>query len=77
MGQSRTAGSGPQLKPLLESFPNLLVGGIFNGDGVVTLADFAVFLHFALPLLWYIFKSRGGVGSKTYFAMSSCRQQLG
>jgi hypothetical protein len=65
------------LKPLLECFPILLVGGIFNGDGVITLADFKAFLHFALPLLRYIFKSRGGVGSETYLAMSSYRQQLG
>jgi hypothetical protein len=60
MGQSRTAESGPQLKLLLERFPILLVRGIFNGDGVVTLADFAAFLHFALPFLQYIFKSRRG-----------------
>jgi hypothetical protein len=39
------------LKPLLECFPILLVGCIFNGDGVVTLADFAEFLHAALALL--------------------------
>jgi hypothetical protein len=31
-------------------------------DGVVTLADFAVFLHFALALLRYIFKTRRGSG---------------
>jgi hypothetical protein len=60
MGQSRTVESGPQLKSLLESFPILLVGGIFNGDGVVTLADFTAFLQFALALLRYIFKSRRG-----------------
>jgi hypothetical protein len=29
----------------------LLVKCIFNGDGVVTLADFTAFLHFALALL--------------------------
>jgi hypothetical protein len=60
MGQSRTAESGPQLKPLLEHFPILLVGGIFNGDSVVTLADFTMFLYFALALFLYIFKSRRG-----------------
>jgi hypothetical protein len=48
------------LKPLLEHFPILLIGCIFNGDGVVTLADFAAFLHFALSLLRYIFKTRRG-----------------
>jgi hypothetical protein len=58
MGQSRTTESGLQLKPRLECFPILLVGCIFNGDGVVTLTDFAAFLHFALALLRYIFKSR-------------------
>jgi hypothetical protein len=46
------------LKPRLERFPILLVGCIFNGDGVVTLTDFAAFLHFALAILRYIFKSR-------------------
>jgi hypothetical protein len=56
MGQSRTTKSGPQLKPRLERFPILLVGCIFNGDGVVTLTDFTAFLHFALALLRYIFK---------------------
>jgi hypothetical protein len=60
MGQSKSAESGPLLKLLLERFPILLVGCIFNGEGVVTLADFAAFLHFALALLWYIFKSRRG-----------------
>jgi hypothetical protein len=39
------------LKPLLERLPILLVRGIFNGDDVVTLADFATYFHFALPLL--------------------------
>jgi hypothetical protein len=44
----------------LEHFPILLFGCIFNGDGVVTLTDFATFLHFALALLRYIFKPRRG-----------------
>jgi hypothetical protein len=60
MGQSRSAESGPKLKPLLEHLPILLVRCIFNGDGVVTLSDFAAFLHFSLALLRYIFKSRRG-----------------
>jgi hypothetical protein len=49
------------LKPLLEHFPILLIRRIFNGDGVVTLADFAAF---PLALLRYIFKARrrSGVG---------------
>jgi hypothetical protein len=34
----------------------LIVQGVFDGDGVVTLTDFAAFLHLALPLHWYIFK---------------------
>jgi hypothetical protein len=41
---------------LLERLPILLVGSIFNGDGVVTFADHATFLHFALALLWNIYK---------------------
>jgi hypothetical protein len=44
----------------LERLPILLVGCIFNGDGVVTLADFTAFLHLALALLRNIFKSRRG-----------------
>jgi hypothetical protein len=52
--------SGPQLKPLLECFPILLIGHIFNGDGVVTLTGFAVFLHSALALLCNVFKSGTG-----------------
>jgi galactitol-specific phosphotransferase system IIC component len=44
----------------LECLPNLLVGYIFNGDGVITFADFAALLQFALALLRYIFKSRRG-----------------
>jgi hypothetical protein len=74
--QSRTAEPGPQLKPLLEHFPIILITGIFNGDSVITLADLAAILHFAFPLLWYIIKSRGGGGSETYLVTSSCRQQL-
>jgi hypothetical protein len=50
------------MKLLLEHLPILVVVGIFNGDGVVTLADFAALLHFAFFLLWYIFKSRGRIG---------------
>jgi hypothetical protein len=64
---------GLQLKSLLERFPILVVEGIFNGDGVVTLAYLMAFLHFALSLLWYVFESRRGVGPETYSAMSSCK----
>jgi hypothetical protein len=44
----------------------LLVGGIFNGDGVVNFADFMEFFDLALALLWNIYKSRRGswVGDK-------------
>jgi hypothetical protein len=51
---------------LLECFPILLVGRVFNGDGVVTFADFTAFFCFALALLWNIYKSRMGswVGDK-------------
>jgi hypothetical protein len=48
------------LKTLLEHLPILVIGGVFNGDGVITLADFATFLCFPLPLVWYIFKLREG-----------------
>jgi hypothetical protein len=35
----------------LKRFPILLVGRIFNGDGVVTFTDFAAFFGLALVLL--------------------------
>jgi hypothetical protein len=38
----------------------LLVGGVFDGNGVVPLAEYSVFLRFASPFLWYIFETRGG-----------------
>jgi hypothetical protein len=59
-GMWGSPGPGPQLKPLLERFPILLVGRIFNGDGVVTFADFTTFFCLALALLWNIYKSRRG-----------------
>jgi hypothetical protein len=58
IGQSRTAEPGPQLKTLLQRLPILLVRRIFNGDSVVTFADFTAFLGLALALLWNIYKSR-------------------
>jgi hypothetical protein len=66
IGQPRSAEPGPQLKPLLQRLPIFLVGGIFNGDVVVTLADFTVLFGLALALLWNIYKSRRGswVGDK-------------
>jgi hypothetical protein len=66
IGQPRSAEPRPQLKPLLQRLPILLVGGIFNGDGVVTLADFTALFGLALALLWNIYKSRRGswVGDK-------------
>jgi hypothetical protein len=51
IGQSRTAEPRPQLEPLLKHLPVLLVGRIFNGDGVVTLADFTALLGLGLALL--------------------------
>jgi hypothetical protein len=60
----------------LDHLPILIVRGVFNGDGVVTLADFAALLHFALPHLRYIFRLWGEGGSEMYFATSSCGQQL-
>jgi hypothetical protein len=51
---------------LLERFPILLIGRVFNGDGVVTLADFTAFFRFSLALLWNIPKLRRGsqIGDK-------------
>jgi hypothetical protein len=73
--QSKTAEPGPQLEPLLQRLPVLLVGRIFNGDGVVTLADFTPPL--ALPSSG-ISTSRGGeAGSDTNFVRSSCSKQFG
>jgi hypothetical protein len=46
------------LESLLECLPVLLVGRVFYGDGVITLADFTVLL--ALALLWNIHKLRRG-----------------
>jgi hypothetical protein len=51
---------GPQLKSLLEHLPILLILCIFNGDGVVTFADFTAFFGLALALLWNIYKLRRG-----------------
>jgi hypothetical protein len=66
IGQSRTTEPGPQLKTLLQCLPVLLVGRIFNGDSVITLADFTAFLSLVLALLWNIYKPRRGswVGDK-------------
>jgi hypothetical protein len=54
VGQSRTAEPRPQLKMLLQRLPVLFVGRIFNGDSVVTLANFTTLLGPALPLFWNI-----------------------
>jgi hypothetical protein len=50
----------------MQCLPVLLVGRIFNGDSVVTLANFTALLGLALALLWNIYKSRRGswVGNK-------------
>jgi hypothetical protein len=62
--QPKSDKPGPQLEPLLKRLLVLLVGRVFYGDGVVTLADFTVLL--ALALLWNIHKPRRGskVGDK-------------
>jgi hypothetical protein len=57
VGQPRSAEPGPQLKPLLQRLPILLVGHIFYSDGVVTFSDFMAFFDLALALLWNIYKS--------------------
>jgi hypothetical protein len=41
----------------LKRLPILLIGHVFNGDGVVTLADFAAFFGLAFALLQNIYKS--------------------
>jgi hypothetical protein len=51
VGQPRAAEPGPQLELLLKCLPVLLVGRVFYGDGVITLADFTTLLVFALALL--------------------------
>jgi hypothetical protein len=60
--QPRSAKPGPQLEPLLKRLPILLVGRVFYGDGVITLADFTALLVFALALLWNNHNSRRGSG---------------
>jgi hypothetical protein len=40
--------------------PIILVGRIFNGDGVVTFTDFVAFFGLALAVLWNIYKLRRG-----------------
>jgi hypothetical protein len=57
VGQSRAAEPGLQLEPLLKRLLVLLVGRIFDNDGVVTFADFAALLGLAFPLLRDIYKS--------------------
>jgi hypothetical protein len=61
-----SAEPGPQLKSLLQRFPVLLIGRIFNGEGIVIFADFTAFLGLALAFLWNIYKSMRGswVGEK-------------
>jgi hypothetical protein len=61
IGHPRTVEPGPQLETLLHRFPVLLIGRIFNGDGIVTFSDFTVFLGLLLALLWNIYKSRRGI----------------
>jgi hypothetical protein len=62
IGQPRTVEPRPQLKPLLQRLPVLLVGRIFNGDSVVTFAALAELFGLALSLLWNIYMSRRGSG---------------
>jgi hypothetical protein len=59
MRQTRAAESRLKLKSVLECLLIIIVRGIFNGDGVVTLTDFTTLLCLAFPLYWYIFKLRG------------------
>jgi hypothetical protein len=60
VGQPRAVEPGSQLEPLLERLPVLLVGRVFYGDGVITLANFTALLTLALALLWNIHKLRWG-----------------
>jgi hypothetical protein len=57
----------------LKRFPILLVGRIFNGDGVVTFADFTVFFGFAL--LWNIYKLRRGSWCRAYTPGTHARKE--
>jgi hypothetical protein len=77
IGQSRAAEPRPQLEPLLKHLLVFLVERMFDDDGVITFADFAVLLGFPFPSSG-IFTSRGGeAGSETNFTISSCNIQLG
>jgi hypothetical protein len=75
--QSRAAEPGPQLELLLKHLLVLLVGRIFDDNGVVTFADFAALLGLAFPLLRDIYKSGGEAGSETNFTMSSWTKYIG
>jgi hypothetical protein len=72
---------------LLQCLPVLLIGRIFNGDGVVTFADFTTFLALALVLFSNIYKSRRRrrIGDKlrnvilqqtTWVSVTSSRQSV-
>jgi hypothetical protein len=56
--QTRAAESRSKLNSILECLLIIIVS-IFNGDGVVTLTDFAALLLLAFTLYWYIFKLWG------------------
>jgi hypothetical protein len=74
--QSRAAESGSQLEPLLKCLAILIVRGVFNGDGVVTLANLAALLHLALLLDRHIFRLWGEGGSEINFTTSFCGTQF-
>jgi hypothetical protein len=65
------------LEPLLKHLLVFLVGRVFDDNGVVTFADFAMLLGLAFPLLWDMYKSGGEAGSETNFTMSSCNKYIG
>jgi hypothetical protein len=77
IGQSRAAEPGPQLESLLKHLLVFLVGRVFDDDGVIIFAYFAMLLGLAFALLQDIYKSRGEPGSETNFTISSCNTQLG
>jgi hypothetical protein len=53
----------------------LIIRGVFNGDGVVTLTNFVALFALPFPSAG-TFSSRGGKGgSETNFTTSSCSAQ--
>jgi hypothetical protein len=53
MRQARAAEPRPQLEAVLQCFlVVILIGRVFNNNGVVSLVDFAPLLGLGLPFFW-------------------------